>query len=378
MLVGAGCEGRPLPSQDEGDFGIEDEEEGGDGDGDANTEASGDGDGDSGTTSGTGPVECFSVVDELVIDKDTDPESVTCVERVLGDLTVGPTTGPLDLSMLSNLERVDGKLYFHANYALTKIEGLDKLEYVNWLHVRRNPNLDNLAGFEALTTLNRLTISSNDGLTSLAGLPEGLSPSRIEVDTNDVLSSLDGLPSFVPAPDAPATRFEVAYNPMLVDLAGISDCCSNLSLSLALEGNPALTDLDGLEAFMRLEVLELHDNWGLVDLDGLDNLVEVGDFTIDYDHCMPNASPSLMDLGGAEQLVTIGTLELEQISSLTSLSGLDKVATIDKLFIRNNDALPWSDMDALQTQTDPAVHVLCGGVDAPIECPPEDPCPGSN
>jgi len=368
----ASCEGRPFPARDDSGFGIEDA---GDGDGDSGTE-SGDGDGDGdGSTTTTGPSECFSVVDDLSIDDTTHPDSVACVERVLGDLTIGPTTQLLDLGMLAKLERVDGTLFVHGNLALTSLAGLAALESVNRLHVRRNHNLDSLAGLDGLVAVNHITISSNEGLTSIAGLPDGLAPKLVEIDKNDLLPSLDGLPIFVPPVGGHGLRVELARNPTLVDLAGLSDCCAELPVSLALDSNHSLTDLDGLEVFVRLEALELHDNLGLVDLDGLDSLVEIGELIIDYDRCMPNASPSLLDLGGAEQLDTIGTLELEWIASLVGLDGLDGVETIDKLFIRNNEMLPWSDMVELRAQTNPPVHLLCGGVDAEQDCPSEAPCP---
>lgn len=370
VLCLASCEGRPLPPQDDG---IEFGEGFGDGDGDADP---GDGDADPGdgdaTAGDSGAVECAVVVDELLIDDDTPRESVECVEVVLGDLRIGASTQLVDLELLSKLREVGGELYISGNAALTSLAGLRALERVDHLHIRRNHNLGDLHGLDALDVVDHLTISKNAGLTNLAGLPSRLSPSLVEIADNDLLPSLDGLPLFVPGPGDPI-HLVVEGNASLVDLSGLSACCSNQSATLILDSNDALSDLDGLEGFTRFETLRLHDNLGLSSLDGLDNVAQIGALELSYDHCAPDSGASLLDLSEALSLVELDVLQIEWVDSLTSLAGLWAVPSLSKLLIRNNAALPWADVLALEAQTEPALLDICGGVGGP-ECP-HDPCP---
>jgi hypothetical protein len=99
----AGCEGRSLFPGDEGiDFGDGD----GDGDpGDGDGDDPGDGDSGDGDGDGDTPLACFPIVENLVITGDTAPASVACVEQVLGDLTIGPTTELVNLQLLSSCAR---------------------------------------------------------------------------------------------------------------------------------------------------------------------------------------------------------------------------------------------------------------------------------
>lgn len=373
VLMLASCEGRPLPSQDDGvGFG----EEWGDGDGDP---SSGDGDGDPSSGDGdpgsgdSGPVECVSVVDDLLISDSTDPASVDCVEQVEGDLTIGPTTQLVDLSMLGNLREVGGTIYVFGNLSLESLHGLELLESVDWLHVRRNHNLDDLHGLTSLTWVDHVTITNNAGMTSVAGLPSGLSPTVLEIGDNDLLADLDGLPLFLNPGNGEAIHVEIEDNQALADLGGLSDCCSSQAISLVLDGNASLVDLGGLESFVRLETLRLHDNFALETLAGLDGVLEIETLDVRYDHCTPGDVASLVSLGGAPALGNIDVLQIQWASSLPSLAGLDGIGALSKLVVRNNEALPWTDVEALTAQTGPGVVDTCGGVGGPT-CSPE-PCP---
>ncbi|WP_181234219.1 hypothetical protein [Enhygromyxa salina] len=373
VLLFASCEGRTLPPQDDGiGFG---EDELGDGDGDPD---SGDGDGepdsdDDGNIVDTGSAPCVSVVSDLMISDDTAPQSVDCVEQVLGDLTIGPTTQLISLDMLANLREVGGTIYVSGNFSLTSLEGLEQLERVDWLHVRRNDNLGDLHGLESLATVDHITISKNAGMTSLAGLPDHIAPTALEVADNDLLPSLDGLPLFSLPTTGNAIAIEIEDNSSLVDLSGLSDCCASQHASVLIDGNQALTDLDGLEGFLRLESLRLYDNLNLASLDGLENLIDVQTLAVKYDHCQQNAQASLVDLSQATSLASVNVLELEWIGSLTSLDGLEALTELSKLVVRNNASLPWADVLALESATEPGIVEICGGVGGP-ECS-NTPCP---
>jgi hypothetical protein len=358
-----------LPWQDDGiPFG-----EAGDGDSDSDSgDGDGDGDGDTIILEAGSPA-CVAIVDDLLITDDTDPDTVDCVEQVLGDLTIGPTTQLVDVDMLANLREVGGTIYVFGNLSLTGLEGLEQLERVGWLHVRRNHNLGDLHGLGSLTSVGRVTISKNAGMTSLAGMPDGIAPTALAVAGNDLLPSLNGLPLFESPAGGSAIEITIEDNPSLIDLGGLSDCCSSQLASLVISGNAALPDLDGLEGFMRLGSLRLYDNFNLLDLDGLDNLIEVETLEVKYDHCMLDVQASLIDFGGASSLESVGVLAIEWVGSLTSLAGLDGLTGLSKLVIRNNASLPWADVLALELVAEPLAIDICGGIDGPT-CESE-PCP---
>lgn len=359
LLVLASCEGRPpLPDPDPGEFGLSDTE-------DTDSEGPGtEGDplpdlGDGGDTNE--PEECFSVVDSLLIDDNTHPESVSCVEHVLGDLVIGPTTQLLDLSMLASLREVDGSLFIGGNLSLTSLAGLDSLEEVGWLQLRRNHNLSNLTGLDALTRVDRLTISNNEGMTNLVGLPTGLAPALLQVDKNDLLQTLDGLPEFMPPSDGQALHVEVRENPSLIQLGGLSECCANQAISLVVADNDKLSDLGGLESFTVMTSLELYDNYGIEDFDGLDQLSAVGTLLVDYDHCTWLEQPKLHDFNGAESLSSIDVLHVEWAAQLVSLEGLEGVTSLDKLLLYNNASLPQTEVEAFVAQVPPTTFSdVCG------------------
>lgn len=372
VLVLASCEGRTLSPGDDGiEFGDGDGDPGdGDGDGEDN---SGDGDGDSGDGDGDSTIECSPIVDDLVITDDTPAEAVDCVEEVLGDLTVGPTTQLVDLELLASLRKVGGTAYIVGNLALTSVEGLEALEQVEWLHVRRNRNLSDLHGLDGLDAVPRITVTNNAGMTSLAGLPDGLAPTTLEIADNQLLASLDGLPDFVAPGTAEPLQVELDGNPSLIDLGGLSDCCAEQALGLTIVGNDALPDLGGLESFARLDSLRLYDNVALASLAGLDSLIELQTLEIDYDHCVVGNDAVLGDLQGAPNLTELDVLSIQWVYSLTSLDGLEGVSALGKLQIRNNAMLPWDAVLELSDQTAPAVSDTCGGVGGP-SCAVE-PCP---
>jgi hypothetical protein len=366
VLLLASCEARPLPLPGD-DFGegesgdsasVSGSESGGDGDGDG--DGVGDGDGD------TGPTSCMSVVDKLVITDNTLPESVECVEEVIGDLTIGPTTKLGDLSLLSNLKQVGGTIYVFGNSALTSLHGLELLTRVEHLHVRRNHKLVNLHGLVSLASVDWITVVNNEGLQSVGGLPSGLAPAVLDIEDNDLLADLDGLPLFESPVTSDVIHVEIESNPTLTDLGGLSDCCALQAASLQISGNASLQDLDGLDGFVRLDALHLHDNFALETLAGLDNLLEVETLDVQYDHCM-GFTPSLVDFSGALKLSSVDVLQIQWVASLSSLAGLEQISTLEKLLIRNNSMLPWGFVSSLITQTNPALVDACGGIDGP-EC----------
>lgn len=369
----AGCEGRPLPG-DSSSFGDYGESEWGT-DESSGAEPEPDlpaGDDENTDSEDTGTTPCPQVVESLTITDATAPESVACVEQVLGDLTIGPTTTLVDLSLLSNLRMVGGTLYLFGNGSLTSLHGLEQLLHTTHLHVRRNHELEHLHGLDSLASVDQITVANNEGLLSIAGLPPGLAPRLLDIEDNDLLTNLDGLPQFA-KPDEAAIHIEIEDNPALTDLSGLSDCCAAQTASILLGGNPALVDLTGLDGFVRLNSLRLHDNVELASLAGLDHLVHVQTLDIEYDHCVADTYASLIDFSGALVLSSVDVLQIQWVDSLTGFAGLERIDRLSKLLVRNNATLPYTEVEALIVQTEPALVDTCGGVGGPA-CVTE-PCP---
>jgi hypothetical protein len=266
--------------------------------------------------------------------------------------------------MLSNLREVGGTIYLFCNTALTTLHGFESLISVEHLHVRRNHMLEDLQGLDSLSQVDWITIVNNEGMTSLAGLPSGLAPEVLDIEDNDLLADLDGLPVFETPATSDAIRIEIEGNPSLSDLGGLSDCCASQAASLLIASNAALADLDGLDGFLRLDALRLHDNFALETLAGLGNLIEVRTLDVQYDHCV-SVTPSLVDFSAAVSLSSVDVLQIQWVSSLTSLAGLAQIPVLDKLLIRNNAMLPWGDVQGLMNQTTPMMWDVCGGLDGP-------------
>jgi hypothetical protein len=361
----SGCDSRVFPYDDHG---IGDEA------GESSTgDTSESGADDSSESETGGSVECKASVTTLSINDDTDPATVECLTKVGGDLVIGPTSELLDLSMLGELREVGGTLYIVGNLQLESLAGLAQLQKVGWLHVRRNGSLLDLGGLDTLVFTDRISIINNDALTSLAGLPAGLAPRTLEVAANDALVDLDGLPTFVAAESGVPIDVVIGDHLALTSVAGLASCCSTQPIALELARNHALTDLHGLEPFLRFDELLLIDNRKLDDLSGID-ASEIGTFELNYDPCTSVPTPALEDFAGLEQLISVDVMTIENNPALLGFDGLDSLVELEKLYVRNNAALPWADVQAFEAKFGTGLAFEgCGGIGgttcAPAECP---------
>ncbi len=323
---------------------------------------------DAAETETGGSTTCTESVTELTITDATDPATVECVTKVLGDLVIGPSIGLIDLGMLAELREVGGSLSIVGNLGLTSLAGADQLREVGWLHVRRNGALVDLGGLEGLTKADRISVINNDALTSLAGLSPGLGPSELDIAGNDILPDLDGLPAFN-ASSASPLDIEIEDHQSLTNLAGLAACCSTQPVIIEIARNAALLDLDGLEPFQRFDTLRLVDNRMLEDLSGID-ATEIGILELSYNQCSGDPDPVLVDFTGLEQTLSIDVLQVEWVASLESFAGLESMVDVTTLAVNNNAKLDWQHVLDLAGQTGPTIFEACGGIGGP-ECPTE-------
>ena len=260
-----------------------------------------------------------------------------CTE-IAGELVIGgglsSTTDITNISGLSGLTSIAGKLRIRFNAVLTSLTGLEQLTFVGVdLSIRVNPVLTSLEGLEQLTSIGRnFFLEENASLTSLAGLSQLTSiGGSLSVDGNAGLTSLTGLGQL--------TSFDgglsIHSNPGITSLAGLENITS-IGKSVFIYDNAGLTSLTGLENMTSIgQSLDIRTNNDLTSLTGLGQLTSIGGYLLVSDN------PSLTSLTGLEQLTSIGgDFWIEDNVSLMSLTELEQLTSIgENLHIDGNDAL---------------------------------------
>jgi hypothetical protein len=104
-----------------------------------------------------------------VIRTESDAELYSRCGSVTGDLSIVGSE-LTELSALSGLQRVSGKLEIAGNSALDDLSGLERLEQVGTLSIRDNADLDDLSGLQNLRRVGSVVVSGNPELASLRGL----------------------------------------------------------------------------------------------------------------------------------------------------------------------------------------------------------------
>ena len=242
---------------------------------------------------------------------------------------------------------------------LTNLSAFGRLAHVTeYFKIARNDRLDDLTGLETLESAGRLSVSSNPGLRSLAGL--------------DSLQKVDG-------------NFSVTSNPDLVNLAGMPaveaavilvsgtihhlEALANTSAAgYVITSDGSLTSLDGLPVRSQMDLvnvgggsfdslgplanleevgfLSIGDTTELQSLDGLQNLKLIHGEDEGNGTLYLAANEKLTDITALSNVTIVKTtIEIKNNPLLTSLAGLENVASTEYLAIRANSEL--RDLDPL-------------------------------
>ncbi len=225
----------------------------------------------------------------------------------------GSSDGIFDLSPLSQLTSVGGKLFIYYTYGLQNLTGLHNLTTVGG-----DLRIDNAYGLTDISALGNVTsiggtleLRQNYGLSSLSGLGSVASIGGDLLVSGNGLTSLDGL--------GPVTATG-----------------GKLSIS-----ESAITDLQGLEGFVDIGgALSLDGNSSLVSMDGLAPSSVGAAFWI-------RNNPMLTDLSAATGLTMIGAaLNIQNNSSLSSLEELSGITALGG-FLRVQDMPLLTDLSPL-------------------------------
>ena len=119
----------------------------------------------------------------------------------------------------------------------------------------------------------------------------------------------------------------------VTDLSGLSEL-EVVTAELRIESTTALTSLQGLENLVGVGTLIILSNQQLTSLSGLDRLATV------INSMFVTRNPRLTSLEGLGSLVGIrGSLTISNNQALTSLDGLESFTTIGNLIVQNNTQL---------------------------------------
>lgn len=380
------------------------------------------------TTGGTStgdPAECEVELihrGNLVITDDTPQESLRCIVDVTGRLIIHDTQNMTSFGALGSLRHVGDDIEIFANAALLDLAGLRSLERVDGVPygeilIHANPALVDIAGLGAVERVDSVTLSDNDGLQALAGL-KGPIAGIIEphwtlgIVGNDSLVDLSGLAAI----DGFSGRLIIGDNALLADISALAPALGPQLLEIAISGNPALVDLQGLESVVSAgtvlitdndalldlsgldglqkaepEGMAVEDNLQMVSLDGLDALDEATEVWLEGNpaltsldalanlkevskllrigECGGLGNDALVDLSGLAGLSSVGFLQIHDNNALSTLAGLPPMLALGGLRIFNNTMLPTAAAEAYADQVGLGDSAeVCNNLGAPAAC----------
>jgi hypothetical protein len=341
------------------------------------------------TSTDTGDPACVEVHDSLTVTADTPLESLACVREV-GFLAI-ENTALTDLSVFPALESVDS-FWIRNNPELTSLAGADSLEYVMQLLLWELPELTSLEGF-APDTLALLHLGPGLDILGSLNLAENVAVYQLVFtgwDRPDVSPVADLQPTLG---DDGHFTVQLTDTAALTDLSAIAACCGGPSLDLFVY-QPGLIDFHGLESQTAMGRLELRGS-SIESFAGLENLEQLDDLLI-HPNC-PDHDNVLTSLAGLDSLATVGRLEIADNPELLTLAGLDSLAVVDELvvvdndaltdlalpeglavdtkaLVYDNDALPQAQIDGFFANIDAVQEEACGNGE-PEDCLDDFPCP---
>ena len=330
----------------------------------------------------------------------TNLQGLAAVETIGGGLKISDNTALTDLHGLEGITAIGESLIVQENASLISLNGLDGLGSVGGhLILQNNPAIASLESLLALTSIDgQVRIANNGALTSLDGLdniaPASISNLKIihcaqlsECDMNSICSYLSdpanpatisgnatgcasrpevevacGEPLPCPIDLTLSTQAEIDAFPTLypgctvidgnltIDGAGIVDLSPLMQLTEvkgdlnigSYLGGTSLADLTGLNNLFQVgEAFRIIDNDELLSLNGLQSLTQVGaNPGYDGDGLEISHHDKLTDLSALSNLISTTYLAVRRNKELSSLNGLQSVATVTKgLDVSYNDKL---------------------------------------
>ncbi len=283
-------------------------------------------------------------------------DALASVRRIDGALTLRDLEVE-DLTALSSLTEVGGRVTIHGLKDATSLSGLSGLSFVpNKLELYAMPKLADLTGLEGLTSVESLILREL-GIATLDGLG-AVSPETLEIWDCDDLSSLAGLEGMTTAKNV-----RLLTIPSLSSFSGLANLESVEFLQISGTG---ATDLSGFDSLAQVSAFDVNGD-ALLDAGPLPALVSLGRFSSRYSPVLASLSglaqitqlveglslsnlDALADLSGLSSLQLTGDLDIRQCHALTDLQGLGALETTATFSLDSNDGLTSvAGLDALTT-----------------------------
>ena len=263
----------------------------------------------------------------------------------LEQLTSIGTLGLSNLAQLTNLTGLSGLTYLGQlssinNPLFTGFQGIsNNIENPVNISVGNNTGLENMQGLEWLEHAGTINLNGNnlqtlDGLQNLKSIAGGLTITSSHLQDLEPLSGLEQISEVI----------SLGFNASLTTLAGLRNVNPGSSLSLFINNNASLTDLNGLEFMSTSSNISITSNASLSSLNGLQNLETTGDLSITFN----NALEHLDDLANVERVNGLVILQNSELSRVTGMSALSRVN--GHLNISSNSKLPTCDAHNLRDQ----------------------------
>ena len=146
--------------------------------------------------------------------------------------------------------------------------GLENLTEIQGSLILLLKNLDNLTALSNITVIpGRLSISGNEALINLFGLSSLQFVQDLRISFNSALESTVGVTNLIVTRD-----LDISFNPLLETITPIN---STTLRSLDLSSNAKMTDFTFLERLQLIERLTIRNNLRLESFNGLSNLQSI-------------------------------------------------------------------------------------------------------
>ncbi|MBU1172024.1 MAG: carboxypeptidase regulatory-like domain-containing protein [Proteobacteria bacterium] len=237
---------------------------------------------------------------DITISGDEDLHLISEYSTVTKSLTLSGLN-VADLSALSNLKAVMGRLIISENPGLINLDGLNGLRTIgSEILVKSNPALEALTDFSNLR-FGSMIVEDNGSLKHLSGLDLSKAQNcNVEICFNPMLENLTGLS----VPEHPG-RLWIMDNDGLKDLAGIV-VPSEFSGSMLISSQSGMT------------------------LHGIENLTSVGGISI---------RGQISDIGAMQNLENANRIGISDNPVIEDLSVFSNIKSLDRLMIFNADRL---------------------------------------
>ncbi|WNZ61472.1 hypothetical protein QEG98_37310 [Myxococcus sp. MxC21-1] len=252
----------------------------------------------------------------------------TFTSALLGSITL-EDNAKLSTLPFRHLEWLGGSLNIIGNSALSTLSGTVLHTVVGDLVIENNEVLSGLWGMPALTSIGGgLRVRDNANLRSVEGMNELTQVGTLEFDRNPALEAAGEFPKL--ARVTSGMRFNA--NAVLKDLWGLQKVQN--SGFLFIGNNPQLPRLMGFDRLLSLQVLTVENNASLTDLSDLALLQSVEELFV-----LSNENLLRLDLNALESVTRIFTVtENPRLPTCLAVSLAARVNTGGAPEIRGNDS----------------------------------------